>query len=173
MKEQSVYVFNRPEYIGEEYYVKPAKYICCNCGTRSVFSNLVQHAGECDVKEQIEDANKTSRDQYVSMGQAIEHFENECKVKLKKYDYTPPKRVKALWLGQTDGDVEYKDAYYLYIDNKYIGIGNGKKRFSLYYENGQEIGIIGTNCCALSDSDNYYIFETARDLYLWMAEGEE
>lgn len=166
MKEQSTYVFCRPEYTGEEDYIEPKKYTCCSCGARMEKADLVKHAGECDVKEQIKSANKTFRPLEIPTVRKL-------KVKLKKYDYTPPKKVKALWLGQTDGDVEYKDAYYLYIDNKYIGIGNGKKRFSLYYENGQEIGIIGTNCCALSDSDNYYIFETARDLYLWMAEGEE
>lgn len=60
MKEQSIYVFNRFEYTGEEGYVEPAKnYTCCNCGTKLEKSELADHAGECNVKEQIEKSHNT------------------------------------------------------------------------------------------------------------------
>lgn len=42
------YVFDRPQYTGQEGWVEPSKkYTCCNCGVKLEKSKLADHAGEC------------------------------------------------------------------------------------------------------------------------------
>lgn len=94
--------------------------------------------------------------------------------------YAKPKQVKALWLGQTEGDVEIAKHEQL-LNQACVGFvtEHGDKMFILM--RGSDRGIIvGRNVHQYSTVDKcrnergiYYIFPTARDLYLWMAEGEE
>lgn len=95
----------------------------------------------------------------------------------QKHPYATPKRVKALWLGQTEGEVSLE--YFEQMHGDYIGLKAGGRRYILQTSgdsNGfatRGNGTYTTKTQQKSLNAVYLKFNSARDLYLWMAEGEE
>lgn len=95
--------------------------------------------------------------------------------------YQKPQQVKALWLGQTEGDVEFDDFDEL-LDSKYEYIGHIPNdgcfeglRFHIK-KNGVRQGYaikINTITDIQGKVGDFYLFETELALLRWMAEGEE
>jgi hypothetical protein len=93
------------------------------------------------------------------------------------YFYRKPRLVKALWLGQDEGEFEI-DTFdmLLYCDSVGVIINSDKY---ILHTGGPDRGIaIQAHWQWASRAEQekykckYYIFESARDLYLWMAEGK-
>lgn len=100
----------------------------------------------------------------------------------KLVPYAQPKQVKAIWLGQTEGDVEIESFTEMVAMIDYLGFIPEEKHGSKYMvqTDHEQIGIAVNgysqwdSCGAQGENRGiYYIFPTARDLYLWMAEGKE
>lgn len=245
---QSVWVYNRPEYIREDEYIEPKKnYTCCGCGAKMEKSELADHARDCQGNketylEQTYDKNidelnemelmkslevtstKLKSGMKVRLKEDINVFEDffipgghyhvieNCKddqVQLSngyyirteyidsiiqeddkscpetvtvKNEYTKPKKVKALWLEQTKGEVEYEDLNSLWEHNKYVGFvwdGNNKRYLLCATLQIDELIFLRAGYRANPDQEctrmygKAYIFESAKDLYRWLAEGEE
>lgn len=174
-KEQSTWVWNPSVHIPEEYWTETPK-------RKELQAEKHQALIEDQAMEECEKIKGTETFYFENEKIEPVSIDNGSCLKLKTVKtmpvikYTPPKKVKALWLGQTEGDVEIKKFEDLrfkhvgFIPNvtrdelkeRYLLAGGhtyqSKYRWSKYQE-----GIKG----------KYYIFESARDLYLWMAEGEE
>lgn len=95
--------------------------------------------------------------------------------------YRKPKLVKALWLGQTEGDIECSTYESLLNSLKYVGVITEcdcfkGKRMMVKTEGVKQGWSFAVNTMIENEETNYageyYKFESARDLYRWLAEGE-
>lgn len=139
-----------------ESIITEETYSCESCGTTVTMETMLDHADGCQGIMPMP-----------TPGQPIA-------------SYQKPKQVKALWLGQTEGDVEV-ESFDLLLKKRAVGfIPNEYNERMFILMRGKDRGIsIGINIHQYTSRERmetdpgiYYIFPTARDLYLWMAEGE-
>lgn len=179
-KIEQLYFENRDTLARNPFFVNFRKYYLCGKEVRVTSINteleysifrMLYHIGvfPCEIIDKIID----------------DRFDNEqyyrCSL-IRTADYMEPKLVKALWLKQTEGDVEYESLHQMVEINinKYIGYYSCfvEKRSILIYYGLDEIKAITGNNVLADQKDlefpfykgKFYIFDYEHDLLLWVAE---
>lgn len=97
-----------------------------------------------------------------------------------EYTKIPCKKIKALWLDQKEGDLDYKTLVGLYVDCAYVGfISNiSHMRYIITGTYDNIFSTRGYTPVLFQDKKqenlggNYFVFDCFKDLLLWLLEGE-